>query len=81
MAPLVGVRAEAPTHGCWNGVRRKFGRAVTISSINGQKGQAGQANYSASKAGDLGISRLRTLAFQTPEPVDMPVNEGWVRVL
>ena len=46
------------THNVWGGMRdRKFGRVVTISSINGQKGQAGQANYSASKAGDLGITK------------------------
>ena len=34
---------------------RNFGRIVVISSINGQKGQMGQVNYSASKAGDLGF--------------------------
>jgi acetoacetyl-CoA reductase len=46
------------THPLWSGMRdRKFGRVVTISSINGQKGQAGQANYSASKAGDLGFTK------------------------
>ncbi|MFO1105426.1 MAG: acetoacetyl-CoA reductase [Amaricoccus sp.] len=46
------------THGVWNGMRdRKFGRVVIISSVNGQKGQAGQANYSASKAGDIGFTR------------------------
>src|SRR6201999_3123711 len=42
---------------------RKFGRIVTISSINGQKGQFGQTNYSASKAGDLGFTRA--LALET----------------
>ncbi len=46
------------THPVWSGMRdRKFGRVVTISSINGQKGQAGQANYSAAKAGDLGFTK------------------------
>lgn len=46
------------THPVWSGMRdRGFGRIVTISSINGQKGQAGQANYSASKAGDIGFSK------------------------
>ena len=46
------------THPLWNGMReRKFGRVITISSINGQKGQAGQANYSAAKAGDLGFTK------------------------
>ena len=46
------------THGVWGGMRdRKFGRIVNISSINGQKGQAGQVNYSAAKAGDIGFTR------------------------
>ncbi|WP_116085340.1 acetoacetyl-CoA reductase [Tropicimonas sp. IMCC34011] len=46
------------THVVWPGMReRKFGRVVNISSINGQKGQAGQANYSAAKAGDLGFTK------------------------
>src|SRR3954451_4761106 len=46
------------THPVWNGMReRKFGRVITISSINGQKGQAGQVNYSAAKAGDIGFSK------------------------
>ena len=43
-------------HPVWPGMReRKFGRVVVISSINGQKGQFGQVNYAATKAGDLGI--------------------------
>ncbi|AWX92797.1 beta-ketoacyl-ACP reductase [Paracoccus mutanolyticus] len=46
------------THAVWGGMRdRKFGRVINISSINGQKGQAGQANYSAAKAGDLGFTK------------------------
>jgi acetoacetyl-CoA reductase len=36
---------------------RGFGRIVNISSINGQKGQMGQVNYSASKAGDIGFTK------------------------
>ncbi len=36
---------------------RKFGRIINISSINGQKGQVGQSNYSAAKAGELGLTR------------------------
>src|SRR5271163_3033889 len=36
---------------------RSFGRIINISSINGQKGQMGQANYSAAKAGDLGFTK------------------------
>ncbi|MDI4665773.1 acetoacetyl-CoA reductase [Xanthobacter autotrophicus] len=34
---------------------RKFGRIICISSINGQKGQFGQTNYSAAKAGEIGF--------------------------
>ncbi len=46
------------THPVWGGMReRNFGRVINISSINGQKGQAGQANYSAAKAGDLGFTK------------------------
>jgi acetoacetyl-CoA reductase len=36
---------------------RGFGRIVNVSSINGRKGQAGQANYSAAKAGLLGFTK------------------------
>ena len=46
------------THPVWPGMRtRSFGRIINISSINGQKGQMGQANYSAAKAGDIGFTR------------------------
>lgn len=46
------------THPIWPGMRsRGFGRVINISSINGQKGQMGQANYSAAKAGDIGFTR------------------------
>ena len=44
------------TRNVWEGMQaRKFGRVIVISSVNGQKGQAGQANYSAAKAGDIGF--------------------------
>jgi len=44
------------TRPVWDGMRsRAFGRVIVISSINGQKGQMGQVNYSAAKAGDIGF--------------------------
>ena len=36
---------------------RGFGRIILISSINGQKGQMGQTNYSAAKAGVIGFAK------------------------
>lgn len=41
-----------------NGMRdRGFGRIINISSLNGQKGQMGQSNYSAAKAGVIGFTK------------------------
>ena len=45
-----------------NGMReRGFGRIINISSINGQKGQFGQTNYSAAKAGMIGFTKALAL--------------------
>jgi acetoacetyl-CoA reductase len=40
---------------------RHFGRIVNISSINGHKGQIGQSNYAAAKAGMLGFTKALAL--------------------
>jgi acetoacetyl-CoA reductase len=41
---------------------RSYGRIINISSVNGQRGQFGQANYSAAKAGMHGFTK--TLAME-----------------
>ena len=40
---------------------REWGRIINISSINGQKGQVGQTNYSAAKAGMIGFTKALAL--------------------
>ena len=50
------------SRGVITGMReRGFGRIINISSINGQKGQFGQTNYSAAKAGILGFTKALAL--------------------
>ncbi len=45
------------TQPIWNSmIERGFGRIINISSVNGQRGQFGQANYSAAKAGMHGFT-------------------------
>ena len=51
------------TRQVWDGMReRGWGRVINISSINGQKGQFTQANYSAAKAGLIGFTKA--LAYE-----------------
>jgi acetoacetyl-CoA reductase len=42
-------------------VKNGYGRIINISSVNGQKGQFGQTNYSAAKAGMIGFTRSLAL--------------------
>ncbi len=51
-AAFVGMRAVARSM-----MRNKFGRIVNISSVSGVMGNAGQTNYSASKAGLIGMTK------------------------
>ena len=50
---------------------RGFGRVINIGSINGQKGQLGQANYSAAKAGVIGFTKA---VAQENAPKGITVN-------
>ena len=58
---VVSVNLDSMFNMCRNvidGMReRNYGRILNISSINGQKGQMGQTNYSAAKAGVIGFTK------------------------
>ncbi len=51
-AAFVAIRTAARSM-----VRNKFGRIINLSSVSGVMGNAGQANYSASKAGLIGLTK------------------------
>jgi 3-oxoacyl-[acyl-carrier protein] reductase len=38
-------------------IRRRYGRIINVTSVSGQMGNPGQANYSASKAGQIGFTK------------------------
>ncbi len=42
-------------------IKKKYGRIINISSVNAQKGQAGQTNYAAAKAGMHGFTKSLAL--------------------
>ena len=52
-------------------LRRRSGRIVNITSISGQRGNAGQVNYSASKAGIIGATKALALELA---PRNITVN-------
>jgi acetoacetyl-CoA reductase len=59
-------------------IRRRFGRIVSISSVNGQKGQFGQTNYSAAKAALFGFTRALALEVAAEGITVNTVSPGYV---
>jgi len=59
-------------------VERGWGRIIQISSINGQKGQAGQTNYSAAKAGMHGFSMALAQEMATKGVTVNTVSPGYI---
>jgi acetoacetyl-CoA reductase len=57
---------------------RSFGRIIVISSINGQKGQMGQTNYSASKAGDIGFVKALALEGASKNVTANVIAPGYI---
>lgn len=62
-----------------DGMREKgFGRIINMSSINGQKGQFGQSNYSAAKAGLIGFTKAVALETASKGITCNAVSPGYI---
>ena len=59
-------------------VERNFGRVVSIASVNGQKGQFGQTNYSASKAGIHGFTKALAQEVAKKNVTVNTVSPGYI---
>jgi len=57
---------------------RHFGRIINISSVNGQKGQFGQTNYSAAKAGMIGFTRALARELAPDNITVNTISPGYV---
>jgi acetoacetyl-CoA reductase len=63
----------------WNSMLEKgFGRVINISSVNGQRGQFGQANYSAAKAGMHGFTMALAYEGATKGVTVNTVSPGYI---
>jgi acetoacetyl-CoA reductase len=62
-----------------NGMReRGFGRIINIASINGQKGQLGQTNYAAAKAGMIGFTKALAIESATKGITVNAIAPGYI---
>ena len=60
-------------------VKRKYGRIINISSIVGVTGGAGQVNYSASKAGLIGLTKSLSQEIATRNITVNCIAPGWIK--
>jgi 3-oxoacyl-[acyl-carrier protein] reductase len=59
-------------------LKQRWGRIINISSIFGQMGQIGQANYSASKAGLIGLTKAMARELASRSITVNAVAPGWI---
>ncbi|MFA6435157.1 MAG: 3-oxoacyl-[acyl-carrier-protein] reductase [Elusimicrobiales bacterium] len=60
-------------------LRQRSGRIINIASVVGQSGNAGQANYSASKAGLIGLTKSMAREFASRQVLVNAVAPGYIR--
>jgi acetoacetyl-CoA reductase len=59
-------------------IERKFGRIINISSVNGQRGQFGQTNYSAAKAGMHGFTKSLSMEVAKAGITVNTISPGYI---
>jgi acetoacetyl-CoA reductase len=59
-------------------IERGFGRVINISSVNGQRGQFGQANYSAAKAGMHGFTKTLAMEVASKGVTVNTISPGYI---
>lgn len=79
---VVGTNLTAPflvTQACVSTMlKQRYGRIINVTSVNGQMGAPGQANYAASKAGLIGLTMSAARELASRNITANAVSPGWI---